>query len=227
MAYINDEWVYVSTKNETKIKSLFLLVDNFDRQVLINKLEEKQDNADNIISENGEYFYKNIYIFKVLDKAGKLRMVIPSTMADKLGLYDYQGEYIQVLDTSSAINLNETNVSILTGNKEFQDRVVDDLSWYLNKKIDDKIQEIFNHDIAQNSEFLERLAIKVIEYMHINGVDFTYAPTLAKVSIVNGNSSPIEVGGYETTNGLKQYLINTYGRYTIQVSNDTEIENGI
>lgn len=72
--------------------------------------------------------------------------------------------------------------------------------------------------IVNSSVFLEQIAIKVIEYMHLNGVDFTYAPTLAKVTLIHENGVVENVDLMEKENGIWQGSTTLNGAFTIQIS---------
>lgn len=72
--------------------------------------------------------------------------------------------------------------------------------------------------IINSNEFLEQIAIKVIEYMHLNGVDFTYAPTLAKVTLIHENGVVENVDLMEKENGIWQGSTTLNGAFTIQIS---------
>ena len=83
----------------------------------------------------------------------------------------------------------------------------------LSKKVD---------EVIANDSALEKLAIKLIDYMHLNGVDFTYAPNIMRVTIVDENGQAVNLA-LDKENGIYQTAVDLNGRYTIQVSARDEL----
>lgn len=77
--------------------------------------------------------------------------------------------------------------------------------------------------IINSNEFLEQIAIKVIEYMHLNNVDFTYSPTIARVTLIHENGEVENLNLLEKQNGILQGSTTLNGNFTIQISTRTDL----
>ncbi len=103
----------------------------------------------------------------------------------------------------------------LANNEFLQDKIANNLT--IKQMAQEKIDELIS-----NEAMLETLAIKLIDYMHLNGVDFTYAPNIMRVTIVDENGQAVNLA-LDKENGIYQTAVDLNGRYTIQVSARDEL----
>ena len=185
-------------------------------------------------------YWEFLFYYVVTDiNNGKTWYVLSRETADTFFSIDMMGYPQQIIEAKSGmsggeiINLISDNQNLATGvtNTIAKDQtligslansiasnqaLVDSISTKADFK--EAITNSVTNSIINSNAFLEQIAIKVIEYMHLNGVDFTYAPTLAKVTLIHENGVVENVDLMEKENGIWQGSTTLNGAFTIQIS---------
>lgn len=141
---------------------------------------------------------------------------------DENGQYKflYFTEILDIYSNKTFFILSQPVAFIATGNPTEQVLEIQSANEAL---IEQKAREIYQNLFINNDEFLQEIAIRVIEHMNLNGVDFTYSPTIAKVALIKDDGTVINLPFDKTENGIYEATASLSGEYKIQISARTDL----